>query len=78
MRANDGKVGHPDFARAAFFHQAHALDAPLVAREANSNFIEQPTVNLVDELQVTRKQCLKPRHRPFLQSLRQQGVICVP
>ena len=77
VRANNGKVRHADFALAAFFHEADALHTPLVAWEAKPNFIEQPTVDLVNDLQVTRKQSFKPRHRPFLQSLGQQGVIGV-
>ncbi len=77
VRANDRKIRHADFSLVALFNQAHALNAPFVTRESNTDIVEQPTVNLVDDLQLTGKKYLKPGHGPFLESLRQQRVICV-
>ena len=52
-------------------------NAALVAGEAGSNFIEQATVDLVDDLQVARQHQLEPRHRPFLERFGQQRVVGV-
>src|ERR1700732_5256154 len=52
VRAKDRKVGHADLALLALFDKAHALDSPLIARKASTNFIEKPPVNLVDDFQM--------------------------
>ena len=77
VRADDGQVGHADLALGAFLDQAHALHAALVAGKAGAHVVQQPAVDLVDDLQVPRQQHLEPGDRPFLQRLGQQRVVRV-
>ena len=39
MRADDGKVGHPNLALGTLFHQAYALNPSLISGKASSDFI---------------------------------------
>jgi hypothetical protein len=77
VRADDREIGHSDLASSAFFDQAHFLDAPVVGMEAVPDIREQAAVDFADDFQVTRNHDLKPRQRPFLQRLGQQGVVRV-
>ena len=77
VRADDGEVRHPDLALAALLDEADAPDAALVAREAGPHLIEQPAVDLEDDLEVPRQQQLEPGERPLLQRLGQQRVVRV-
>jgi len=65
VRADNREIGHPNLARTSLFHQTNALDAPFVSREADTDFVQETAVNLVDDFQLTRKKSLKPRRRPF-------------
>jgi hypothetical protein len=64
--ANDRQVRHANFALASLFDEAHTLNTPVVAREADANFIEESSVDLVDNLEMARQKYLKPLDRPFL------------
>src|SRR6266849_465744 len=75
VRSDNREVGHADLALFALLHEAHTLHPPLVAGEAKTNFVEEPPVDLVDDLEMPGKKYLKPRSGPFLESLRQQRVI---
>ena len=77
VRADNGQVGHANLARRPLFHQTDALDAALVSGEAASDFVEQPAVDFVDDLQLPGKENFKPRSRPFLKSFGEQSVIGV-
>jgi hypothetical protein len=52
VRAYDRKVGHANLTRRLFFHETNALDAPLVAREAKTHFVEQTPINFVNDFQM--------------------------
>src|SRR5207245_550761 len=58
-------------------HQAGARDAALFAGEAVSHRIEQPAVDLEDDLEVAWQQDLEPLERPLLERLGQQRVVRV-
>ena len=75
--ADDGEVGHPDVLARAFLDDARALEAALVAGEAAPDVVEQPPVDLEDDLEVTREQLLEPRERPLFQRLGQERMIGV-
>ncbi len=77
VRADDGQVRHADMLGWSFFDQADPGDAVFVAREADSDGVEQATVDFEDDLQMARQQHLEPRDRPFLQRFWQKGVIRV-
>jgi hypothetical protein len=62
----------------ALLDQADARTRPFVSREPRPHRIEQPAVDLVDDLEMARQDFLKPRHRPFLQRFGQQRVVRVP
>ena len=51
--------------------------AALVAGEAAPDRVEQPAVDLEDDLQVARQQRLEPRERPFFERLGQQRMVRV-
>ena len=51
--------------------------APGVAGEAGADVVEQPPVDLEDDLELTRNEDLHPLDRPALQRLRKQGVVGV-
>ena len=59
VRADNRQVRHSDLALITLFDQAHALNPPLVSREARANIVEQAPVNLVDNLQMTGQQYLE-------------------
>ena len=77
VRADDREVSHANLARTAFFHQADAFDAPFIARKADANLIEQPAVDLVNDLQLPGKKGCEPLYRPLLECFRQQSVVGV-
>src|SRR2546423_15605055 len=77
MCADDGEVRHANLTLVALLHETHAFDAALMSGETNPNFVEKPPVNLINNLEMAGKKDFKPRGRPFLQSFRQQSVICV-
>ena len=77
VRADDGQVGHAHVLGRAFLDEAHALHAALVAREAGPDVVEEPAVDLEDDLQVPRQHGREPVERPLLQGLGQQGVVRV-
>src|SRR5262249_10848935 len=77
VRTDDGQIGHANFALGAFLDQADAGYAGLVARETSPDVVQQPPVDLVDNLQVTRQEHLEPDDRPFLERLGQKGMVRV-
>ena len=77
MAADDRQVRHPDPPPAAFVHDRHPLHAFDVARIEVAHLLEEPVVDLVDDLQVAREDPLEEAHRPGLQRLRHQGVVRV-
>ena len=77
VRADDRQIGHADFARGFFFHETDAFNAAFVPRKTHANVIEQPAVDLVNDLQLPRKKDLEPCRRPFLQGFRQKCVVGV-
>ena len=68
VRADDREIGHPDLALGPLLDEVHALDAPLIGREAGPHLLEEPAVDLEDDLQLTRQQQLEPLERPLLQA----------
>ena len=77
VRADDGQIGHPDFALGAFLDEAHAPHALLVARKPHSDRIEEAAIDLEDDLRAAWRQYLEPGERPFFERFGQQCVIGV-
>src|SRR5215467_9581051 len=75
VRADDRKVCHTNLPYRPLFNKADALDAAFVTWESYSYFIEQPTINLVNDFELPWEKTLKPPCRPLLQGLGQQGMI---
>ncbi len=53
------------------------LHAALVRRIVVADGVEEPAIDLVNDLQVTRNAVLEPGHRPLLERLRQERVVGV-
>src|SRR5262249_13593672 len=77
MRADDSKVGHPDLALWALFHETYSLNAVLISGKASSYLINQATIDFIDYFEVTGQHPFKPDDRPFLKSFGQERVISV-
>ena len=41
------------------------------------SYLQVSSVDLIDDLQVTRQECFQHRDRPSFQSLREEGVVSV-
>ena len=77
VRAHDRQVCHADLVLRPFLDQAHSLDAGFVAGKAATHIVEETTVDLVDDLKLSRQHPLEVAQRPFLQRLGQQRVVRV-
>ncbi len=77
VAADRGEIRHAHALAALLADQGHASHPRLVAREARMHFIQEPAIDLVDDLEVTRQKLAEHRQGPGLQSLRQQGVVGV-
>src|SRR4029434_9253895 len=67
VRADNGQVGHADLALRTLLDEAYAFDTAGIAGEMLPYRCKQATVDLQDNLEVTRQQPLEPHQRPFLQ-----------
>ena len=70
-------VAHSHLGEARLFEQADAREQRGVARPPLGHLLQQPAVELVDELEVPRQKPLDQRHRPPLQGLGGERVIGV-
>ncbi len=75
--ADDGEVGHAYLLSRPFFNQAHADHEVVVSRMAGTDVIEEPAIDLVDNLELARKGGLKKFDGPAFEGLGKQGVIGV-
>ena len=78
VRADDRQVGHADLCAGRLLHQAHALHAALVAREAASG-PRSSRRRLISKM-ISRcrgSKQFEPGERPFLQRLGKQRVVRV-
>ena len=75
--ADDGQIRHADVLGLAFLDQARARETPDVAWKAGANVLEQPAVDLVDDLEMARNEELHPLDRPALERLGQQRMVGV-
>ena len=77
MAADDGEVGHAHLLDRRFLDHAHAHHALVIPREAHPRFIQEATVDLIDDRQVSGQKHFKESHRPLFQRFRQERVIGV-
>ena len=77
MAADGGQMGHSDALRAVLADQRHPPHPHLVAGEPGPHFVEEPAVDLVDDLEMAGEEPLEHGQRPGLQRLGQQGVVGV-
>jgi len=77
VAAHDGEVGHPDPPFVPLFDQGHAPDPLLIAGIAPPDFLQESAVDLEDDGEVARQDPRQQSHRPFLERLRQDGVVRV-
>src|SRR5271163_1078665 len=74
--AADGRqVGHPDLLAAVLADQRHPADTVLVIGEPGAHLVEEPAVDLIDDLEVAGQRLGEHLQRPGLQRLGQQGVV---
>ena len=76
-RTHDGEVGHADHLAVAFFDEAHAGEAGVVARPLHGDHAQEAGVDFVDNLQVTRQELFEQADRPLFKSFGHQGVVRV-
>ncbi len=77
VAADRGQVRHPNVLAAVLADQRHPADALLVAGEPGAHLVEEPPVDLVDDLEVAGQRLGEHLQRPLLQRLGQQGVVGV-
>src|SRR5262245_11875376 len=63
--------------RRRFLDKAHGLNSAIVARKASPHVVEQPSIDFIDDLKLSRQKHLEPRYGPLLQRFGQQGVVGV-
>src|SRR5580692_5765336 len=68
---------HAHTARRSLFYQTDASHTGIIPRKLPAHIVEESAVDLVDDLELPRDERLEQRHGPFLQRLRQQGVVRV-
>src|SRR6202011_881460 len=64
VRADDRQVGHPDTACPPLLDQADALSPGLITRIAAANIVQEPAVDLINDLQLPGDEGLEQIHRP--------------
>ena len=77
VAADGGQVGHPHALAAVLADDRHPPHPVLVAGELCADLVEEPAVDLVDDLEVTGKHSPNIAERPLLQRFRQQRVVGV-
>ena len=75
--ADDRQIRHANVLRLALLDQAHARSAAGVAGKTRANVVEQPAIDLEDDLELAWNEELHPFDRPALQRLGKQSVIGV-
>ena len=75
MATDGGQVCHPNTLGAVLADDRHPPNPVLIAGELRADFVEEPSVDFVDDLQVPRQELLEHLQRPGLQRLRQQRVV---
>ena len=71
------EVGHPHGAAAGLVDQAEPGGAPAVARVALAHLVQEPAVDLVDDLEVAGEDGAEHLDRPLLEGLGEEGVVRV-
>ncbi len=77
VAAHDGKMRHPKPLLPFLFDQGHAPQTLLIAGPAQGDTLQVPAVDLEGDLHVPGEHPAEKAHRPFLQGLRQDGVVGV-
>ena len=75
--ADDGEIGHADFARGVLLDEGHAHDPVVVAGIAGGDFAQEAAVDFVDDLEVAGQDALEEGDRPAFESLGHEGVVGV-
>src|SRR4029078_2900546 len=77
MRSDNRQMRHANLSLRSLFNQAHPCDTTFVAGKARTNLVEETTIDLENNLQLTRKHHLEPGEWPLFQGLRKQSVVRV-
>jgi hypothetical protein len=77
VRADNRQIRHAHLFDGPLFDQAHARDARLVAGITPPHLVEEPVVNLMDDLEMPRQNVLEPGNRPALERFGKQRMIRV-
>ena len=77
VRPDDRQVGHPDLLLRALLDQADPRRQAVVAGGLRADLVEEPAVDLVDDLQQPRGHQLEEADGPPLQGLGQERVVGV-
>ena len=76
--ADNAEIAHADLLDLAFLDEGELCLDGIVARPLSVNgVLEEPAVDLVDDLEVAGKNALEQVYRPSLECLRQEGVVGV-
>ena len=74
-RSDNRQMSHADVFRVALFDDAHTPEPVAIVGIAAGEFPQKAGIDLIDDLQVTRKQPLQHGDGPFLERFGQDGVI---
>ena len=77
LAADTGKVCHANVFLAEFVDDRHARDPRFIVGKAPAQEFEEASIDLVDDLEVTRKQRTEHGQGPAFESLGQDGVVGV-
>src|SRR5690349_11738435 len=77
VTADAGKMRHSHVAATTFINERKARNPFVVGRKTRAHSIQKTLIDLVNDLEMSRQQFAKKINAPFLQRLRQQGVIGV-
>ena len=76
-RTHDGEVRHADHLATAFFDEAHAGEASVVAGPLEGHLTQEACVDFVNDLEVTGEELFEEADGPLFKSFRHQGVVGV-
>ena len=77
MAPDDRQIGHAHLFGRGFLDQRHPPEPLRVSWVRCRDLLQEAAVDLIDDLQVSRKHRLQQWHRPLLQRLRRERVIGV-
>ena len=77
ITADSSEVSHPHRAGTTLIDKRQPREPLVIAGELRSCFVQEPAIDLVNDLQMAGQQATKNFDWPFLQGFGQQGMISI-